>query len=389
MRRPVDDHQFTFVDNVDALERFAQECLPQIDGRTLALDIEEDREKHYHPRVALVQITWDEHDVVLDPLALPWDHIAPVIEALCLTPSEVIMHGCRNDVTGLKRDFGVGPRVVRDTQTAARFGGLERFGLAPLLEEVFGIALDKEERRSDWTQRPLSEAQLAYARADTSHLRELWEHLYDIARDRGWEDALEEECQATADLPAERPTYDPFGWLRVKGARSLEGVERNRLAALWAWREDIGRQLDIHPSRVLPPWAMVMFAERGARAVDGDRRKRGVHPRALREGRDALLDALTDPPRAPMPARERSSRDRRTLRWGSITERTDRLRAWREQESEATGLEPGFLAPRGIIDAIARTDVERPEDFDEIEDIRQWRVRRYADIWLDVLRGDG
>ena len=94
----VSDNHFTFIETSEQLDAFATDWLPRLDGAALALDIEEDRERHYDPCVALVQLTIETHDFVLDPLSLPPRPLAAVLEMVCLTPSIVVVHGARNDV---------------------------------------------------------------------------------------------------------------------------------------------------------------------------------------------------------------------------------------------------------------------------------------------------
>ena len=379
----VSDNHFTFIETSEQLDAFATDWLPRLDGAALALDLEEDRERHYDPCVALVQLTIETHDFVLDPLSLPPRPLAAVLEMVCLTPSIVVVHGARNDVGGLKRDFGFGPLHLRDTQIAARFLARERFGLAALLVDAFGVTLDKQMRRSDWTRRPLSEEQLAYARADTSWLLDLWDVLEQEVEDSGWHDALLEECAALADAPSDQPVFDPCGWTSVKGAKSLDESGHARLAVLWRWREEVGEAFDLHPSRVIPPWAMKNLAERGVSLL---RRPKvpGVHPEVLAEERDRLADLLSDPP--PPPRRPRAKRrPAARLSGASVQDRVAALLEWRSATSRATGLDAGFLAPRSLLEALARCEPD-PAEFAGVDDVRTWRLDRYADAWADAIR---
>jgi len=376
------DHSFTYVQTIDELDRFADTWLPSIEGQTIAIDIEEDREMHYFPKVALIQITRDGHDAVLDPLQLPHDALTPVVEAICLTPSEIVMHGARNDVVGLKRDFGVGPGPLRDTQIAARFGGSTQFGLANQLETYFGIHLDKAVRRSDWTQRPLDDEQLAYARADTTHLVELWRRLQPMAAEAGWIDAVIEECAALADLPAETINFDPDGWRKVKGARALDADGTRRLAALWLWREQTGEQYNIHPTRVLPPWALINLAERGPRALR--KRLSGMDRRIYENHAAELTSLLEHPPIVERRAAPRS-REASPVPTSVAKARVEALLAWRKEESDRCGLESGLLAPRNLLESIAKLTPSGPRDFACVDDVRTWRLTRYAECWMELV----
>ncbi|TVR05129.1 MAG: hypothetical protein EA398_00330 [Deltaproteobacteria bacterium] len=379
------------VDTPEAARAFADEFLPDIEGRTIGLDVEEDRMVHYAPRIALLQVTIDEVDVLLDPLRLEHEVLSPIVEALCIRAGAILMHGAQNDVTGLKRDFGVGPDALRDTQIAARFAGQTRFGLAGLLESEFGISLDKEQRMSDWTARPLSNDQIRYARRDTVWLADLWERLEEGVRARGFEDAVAEENEALAELPVNDPGFDPSGWRSQKGLRGqrLEPLMERRAAALWALRDEVARTHDRHPTRTLPPWLLAELVRRGPRMMDGQRRNKALRAFVGLVGDDALRQLLTDPPpfeAGDVPER-RGGRGRPPWhRSPHFDRRVQALLAWRDEEAERTGIEAGFLAPRALLEQLAEVDAPEHDVLAAIPDVRRWRLRRYADAWLGLLR---
>jgi ribonuclease D len=371
------------VDDDKSLNLFCDRWLGAFDGAEMALDIEEDREYGYRATVALIQLSLDTHDFILDPVLLQPGALAPVVEALCLTTGRMIMHGCNNDVTGLKRDFGVGPASMVDTQVAARFLGSQRFGLAGLLDEYFGIRLNKDVRRSNWRLRPLQHRLLEYAREDTAHLVPLWRTLEAECEAAGWMDAVHEECQALADLRAESLDFDPEGWRRFKGLKDLDRDTLARLAALWEWRDGVGARMDRHPSRVMAPWAMIQLAERGVDALN-----RGI-PQGLEPSiyvmeeqdlRDLLRSARTVAPLEGVPRRDKPS-----LSSAAFQLRVERLNHWREATAQASGLEPGWLAPRTVLENLARLEDVTPDAIACIDGVRKWRLDRYLDDWLRLL----
>lgn len=380
------DHTFVYVRTADELSALADAWLPLVEGGDVALDIEETRETTYLPRVALLQLTVPGHDAVIDPLLLPGKPLAAFIEALSLTAGRVIVHGCNNDIAGMKRDFGVAPLRVRDTQVAARFCGLTQFGLAALLRDEFGVELDKSLRRSDWNRRPLTAALLDYARGDTRYLHGLWAVLEERCASAGWMDAVEEECDALAAIPAEKMEFDSLGWTRVKGVQDLDDVGRARASAMWSWRDRVAETLDVHPSRVLPPWGLLLLADRGSRGLEA-RRSNGILDAVGSEQRAELGRLLDDPPPVHAPRRERTRLPPSAFSASEFQQRLDWLMAWRNRTAEDLGLEPGFLASRGVLESIARTRLTSLEDLLAIEDVRRWRVVRWGDAWLSRLGG--
>ncbi len=382
------DRTFRFIDTPSALHRFAAEDLPGLDGEVIGLDIEEDREYGYQPRVSLIQITIGTHDFVIDPLQLGIDASAAVVEAICLTPSLIVMHGSNNDVTGLKRDFGVGPTNLYDTQIAARFAGEERFGLSNLLQVHFGVELNKSVRRSNWRSRPLSDELLQYAREDTVWLLPLKELLHQRALLADWGDAIEEENQLLSLLPSENHDFDPWGWRKLKGTSSLDAAAYGRLHALWAWRDELGSLRDQLPNRLMPNWMMLQLAERGSSAADSLVGRGGAELRRMSATIRALLNAANPLDKSDLERPDGNSRRRRTTQPsmpGPIQSRFDALEQWRNETAQKAGLEPAWVAPRTMLEGLARLTEFSDSAIHRVDAMRAWRFRRYRDEWLAIL----
>jgi len=374
-----------FVDNPATLDQFCQDWLPRIDGAVVALDIEEERGQCYHPRVALIQLSVDGHDAILDPIVLGHRTLEPTVEQILLTSELIILHGGRNDVAGLRRDFDVGPRELGDTQIAARFIGERHFGLSALLDDHFGIRLDKEERRSDWSKRPLTESQLRYAQGDTTYLEELWHTLQKKAIERGWADAVEEECKALGEVPADQVTFDPLGWLKIKGMSTRDEDIRSRASRIWWWRDQIGQSTNTHPSQILPNWAVEQASIRG---IDWIRTQSSLVQR-LNLIDPTAIDQLQAVLKADLDLPIQRAREKRELTLpispDAMRSRHDALSNWRQEASEKTGVEPGWLAPRSVLEEVARVQPDELEILAEEGDVRQWRLNRFADDWKRIL----
>lgn len=375
-----------FVDTPDALERFSQEWLHRIDDEVVAFDIEEERGEHYHPRVALIQLSVGDDDAILDPIALGASTLEPAIEQILLTARQIILHGGRNDVAGLRRDFGLAPRALGDTQIAARFLGEKRFGLSSLLDERFGIHLSKEQRRSNWGQRPLTDKQLRYAQRDTVYLKQLWDVLDEEIERSGWKDAVDEECEALRHTEADRHIFDPLGWMGIKGLGRQDEITRTRASRLWWWRDQIGRRSDLHPSHVLPKWALEQAAIRGIEWLKEHRKIRSKLERIEPEAIDFIHETMERPLDLPIDREPTPCDHDLPVSPDILRVRYDALHNWRTKASKSTGLDPGWLAPRSVLEQIARS---RPSELAEIadtSDVRAWRIERYADDWHEILK---
>lgn len=201
----------------------------------LALDTEFIRERTYYPQLCLIQIATPELIACIDPLALP--DIGPLLDMLFDPATLKVLHAATQDLEIFFHLRGAVPQPVFDTQIAASLlGHGEQVGYGTLVESLLGITLDKSQSRTDWARRPLDAVQLAYAADDVRHLRTTYALLCDELDRLGRRDWLDQDfadiCRAQryAPNPAE-------AWRRIKGARTLRGVQLAVLAKLAEWRE--------------------------------------------------------------------------------------------------------------------------------------------------------
>ncbi len=184
----------------------------------------------------------------MDSLALIKD-LHPLRELITEPEIEVTMHAAENDLLLLHRDFDFLFGQVFDTLWAARILGWSKPGLASILKEHFGVALNKKMQRADWGKRPLTEEQLQYARLDTHYLLPLRDQLQDALQARGrWQEA-QEVFSGLVDIRWEEK--DPPTIWRITGVRDLEPQQQAVFQALFDWREKQAQRRDIPPFRVL------------------------------------------------------------------------------------------------------------------------------------------
>jgi len=254
----------------------------------VAVDTESNSFHVYRERVCLLQISTRAADYVVDPLAVD---PAPLGEVLC-DGRETVLHGADYDVRCLSREYGWRLPRLFDTMAAARRLGRQGLGLSALVESHFGVRLSKAFQRSDWGQRPLSGAQLAYAALDTHYLLALRDLLVAELDARGAvEQARREFDRIAAVVPRER-VFDPEGHRRLRGARELDPPGRAVLRALYVAREERARALDRPPFKVLGEDAMIAIAQRLPRDAEELGRIPGVTPSVLRRLGDEILSAV-------------------------------------------------------------------------------------------------
>lgn len=317
----------------------------------LALDLEADSLHRYPEKICLVQLSSSAETAILDPLAAP-EVLDGLESVLADAAVRKIVHGGDYDVRLLKRERGVSVRNLFDTMIAAQLTGRERFGLAPLLEEHFGLVLDKRHQRADWSRRPLGPDLLDYAAGDTAHLHALSARLTEELSELGRLAWAEEEFRLLEQI---EPAAPKKPWcLDVKGAGRLAPRQLARLQALLEVRDELARAWDRPPFMVLGNQTLIDWAQ----APPASRRDLVHTPGAgravLERIADRALEALARAAVVPEQECPRPEPTRRTVLAVSEASRLVRLRTVREEAARRLSLAPGILVNGATLEKFAR-----------------------------------
>ena len=219
----------------------------------IGLDTEFMRERTYFAQLCLLQLSYGDQAVCIDTLALRDLGALRTIMAAPQTPK--IVHAARQDLEVLEPAIGTVAGVF-DTQVAAALIGMPaQVGYGDLVQRLLATNLRKAETRTDWTRRPLTSAQLAYALDDVRYLLPLRERLRERLERLGRWGWFEEEM---AELNANGPfAIDPEqAWRRLKGLADLDAARQDLAHRLAAWRERIAISADRPRNWILPDAAL-------------------------------------------------------------------------------------------------------------------------------------
>ncbi len=315
----------------------------------LALDTEADSLHSYFHKTCLVQVTADNRNFVIDPLAVDSSDLDPLWNLVEDPGIPVLMHGSDYDIRVLDRDYDTRIRGLVDTQAMAQVLGEPKTGLAALLEIEEGVVLDKRHQRADWGQRPLTRSQIAYAAADTAFLGSLAAKLRARLEDLGrWEWAREEfrKLERVRHNPVEP---DPLAFERVKGVRRLRGESRDRAFSLYQWREAEAQKLDVPPFKVLGPATLVSLAEEPPKNAAELAKVKGIGPRFVGRWGGMVMKLITRPESAPQWKRDPRQPETALI----VVRRMKRLAVVRDEVAAELGLEPGLVCPKSCALAVA------------------------------------
>ena len=364
------------IDHPDALPAVARRLAG---APVLAIDCESDGLHHWKSRLCVLQCALPDGEVfIFDTLALPLrDALGEVLGA---AGPVKILHDLYFDAW-LLRGAGITLGRVVDTSVHARFLGLRATGLATLLAQRLGVALDKKFQQYDWAKRPLDDGLRAYLAGDVRHLHDLHRELDADARARLIADEVVEETgyalrRALRDADDERLPY-----AKVKGRHGLDAAGRAVLRRLAAGRETLAEARDLPSGRVLSNAALVDIARRRPHSLERmkamvlgglrDEEALGAWIAAVRGGE---ADGDVPPDERHFFESERTGMD------GTLRRRREvALQKWRAETAAARGIDVQVVLPGHCLEAIAGAEVRSPDDLRRIDGLGEGRVARDGD----------
>jgi ribonuclease D len=372
MRERILPLALTWIRTKPALEELArslESC------RAIGLDTESDSLYHHRDKVCLVQIATDRGDgFLVDSLAVD---LAPLAAAMADPRLVKVLHGADYDVTTLKRDFGFSFTSLFDTMIAARLIGKSELGLVAVARDELGVTLTKTNQKDDWSRRPLTPQQEAYALADVLHLVQLRERLTERLAAVARLEWLREECEAIAALQPLTRKRDPDTYLRIKGARRLAPRSLAAMRELHAWRERRAEETDTPPFRILGNESLMKLAELLPAGEAELRGVAGILPRLSRQA-EALLDAVRrarELAEAELPVLPRVPRP---VVSDVAQRRIERLKAWRTRKGLELGLDASVVLPQRLIDRLAEAAPADAQGLGLVDGLRRWRVETFG-----------
>ena len=257
-----------------------------------ALDTEFVGERTYLPRLCFVQVATEELIGLVDTLAFA--DLGPLWDLVADPSIQKVLHAAREDLRlayyGSTKRL---PQNVFDTQIAAGFIGLPSFPLsyARLAEALMGVKLSKAETRSEWDRRPLTPAQLEYARDDVRYLLPITDKINRMLERLGRVAWMEEEMGRFSDARTYE-TAPEDAYLRLRTGRGFTARPTALLRAVAAWREEEAAARDVPARSLLRDEVLIELAQRPPRRLTEFRRLRGFPETEEVSFGSPLLDAL-------------------------------------------------------------------------------------------------
>lgn len=355
-----------------------QRCLLALQKEPrLAIDLEANSMFAYREQVCLIQISTATDDFIIDPT-----------EVLDLTGLDVILadpavekvfHAAEYDLILLKREYGWELNNLFDTMWAGRILGYRRYGLASMIEELYGIKLDKRYQKSNWCKRPLMPAQLQYAQLDTHYLLRLRDDLAKQLEKANCLDEARETFRQQSHVKLTEQKFDPNGFWSIHGARELKRRQQAILKELYIYRDKAARSRNQPLFKIFGDRTLLEIARRTPHNEQQLQSIHGMTPGQIRRHGRRLFRAIHAGKSAPFPTYPKRGKRHPE----DVMNRYEKLHNWRKQQAQKRGVESDVILSRQSLWAIAKANPQNIDELGKIEIIGAWRCQTYGE---DILR---
>ena len=369
------------VDLIADPQALATLCARIVAEPRIALDTEFHTEKHFTPKLMVVQVAFNDAVAIVDPLALP--DLRPLADAL--TRATVVGHALSSDLRILEDAFAELPKGAYDTQVAAAFCGYGMsISLLDLVRDVAGVTLQKSQTVSDWSTRPFSPRQLDYLVDDVRYLFPIADRLNEKLEARGRAAWALEEMRTLVDPRTYRSDKRRL-YLRVAGNARMNRRELGVLNELALLRETIARERNIPLKYVLPDDVLVGLVGLRPKSVEELSQLRRLDPGMRKHIGTRIIEAVAAgeaipeselPPRAPRPLGAQ-----RDALVAAIALMINAVAA-------ANDLPATLLVSRAEIERVARELPQSPEELADLLDLTPWRRELVVGTLWEFLCGE-
>ncbi len=366
---------------ITTTEALAEFCSEAAQFDYVTVDTEFLRERTYYSKLCLIQLAMPGEDdstaCLVDPLANGMS-LEPLYDLFRDTSVVKVFHAARQDLEIFFVDAGVFPEPLFDTQVAAMVCGFgEQVGYETLVRRIAHEPLDKTSRFTDWSRRPLTDAQKTYALADVTHLRVIYEHLAKKLEQSGRSHWVREELTVLTS-PETYVIAPQEAWRRVK-TRTNSPKFLALVRELAAFRETYAQERNIPRNRVFKDDALVELASNKPKTNEELGRSRLL----LREARrgdiaDGILAAVAAGIACPPEKMPKPDRSRDKLQVNPAL--ADLLRVLLKAKTESAGVAAKLIAPASDLDAISAGMRDLPA-------LKGWRHEVFGEDALRLCEG--
>jgi ribonuclease D len=359
-----------------------QQCLTELQRYDrLAIDLEANSLYAYQEQVCLIQISIPGQDYILDPLVgLDLEPFGAMLQDPAI---EKIFHAAEYDIILMKQDFGWQMVNLFDTMWAARILGINRVGLANLLEERYGARLNKKYQKANWCKRPLSNSQLTYAQMDTHYLHRLRDDLAAELESSGRRIVAREIFAEQTLIEPTIKEFDPDSFWSINGVYDLNNHQKAILKAINIYRDEEAQRQNRPHFKVFGEKTMLQLAQKEPRHIRQLETVHGMTSGQINRYGQHLLRLIDENIDQPAPKRPPRNNSRPPE---EVTNRYERLHNWRKERAKKRGVESDVILNRQKLWDLARANPQSLDQLERTAVLGPWQFQTYANDILAILR---
>jgi ribonuclease D len=345
----------------------------------ISVDTESNSLHAYREQVCLIQFSTPTTDYILDPFV--FNDLSALGPMFSNSAQEKIFHAAEYDLICLTRDFGFEFANLFDTMYAARVLGYPLVGLDNMLSEKLGITIDKRYQKADWGTRPLTPAQIDYARLDTHYLFQLRDILEKELAEKERLELAREDFVRACKVDQPRGKVNGASWRRFSARKDVSIRELTVLSELCSFRDRVAEHLDRPPFKVLDDDTLLAIA-RNLPEKDVDLAGIGLSPKQIRLWGDEILIATRRGAEAPLVTREQARRPT-----DAVLRRLEKLKNWRKTTAKTMGVESDVVLPKVYMNSLSENPPKSISELEEALAETPWRFRHFGPQILKILGG--
>jgi ribonuclease D len=362
---------------ITTTKKLTEACTRLAKHAFVTVDTEFQRETTYFPKLCIAQMASTDEAVVIDALAEGID-LAPLFDLMANEKVIKVFHAARQDIEICWHAAEIIPAPLVDTQVAAMVLGYgDSISYEQLVQRITGDSLDKSHRFTDWTRRPLTEAQLAYAVSDVTHLRDVYIKLAADLEQRKRTDWMREELKVLTSPDTYRMEPE-HAWERLK-TRVRKPKELAVLIEVAGWREREARNRDVPRGRILKDDVVGDIAVQAPTTMERLATLRSL-PRGFERSKwgESILDAVKRGLERDLKSLPKLERAKPVLN-GQAT--VELLKVLLRMTSERHGVAAKVIATVDDLDRIAADDVA------DVPALSGWRRELFGEKALALKHG--
>jgi ribonuclease D len=357
---------------IDTQESLQKLCDKLSSADKIFFDTEFIRERTFYPNLCLVQIGVDNELYAVDPLQV---NVQPLLELLVSCETLLVLHSGRQDLEILYNATGKLPRNVFDTQIAATVCGFgEQVGYQQLVGRLAGQDIDKSQRFTDWSKRPLSAQQIDYALKDVEYLPGIYEKLNSQIEKEGRKKWLLEDEKALLDVKSYEEDPDN-AWTKIK-SKNKRHADVTVLRELAKWRDNEAKTQNKPRRRIVSDDILIEFAIQKPKTAQALERFRKIG-NVSRETMQTLQDIVIKADELP---KELHQKGKRPQKDSFDEEVLDLLKLLLKFNSTKMGVVPKLIASSEDLASFVRGE--------EVQFLEGWRYTSFGQDAEKLLSGD-